>query len=288
MRFRALYAAFALLVTSGLPAVPEDQQVADLSAPAIATIPALTASDLMARYGLDTLFAQFGKTIAGSPRAGGVTDERFLKAWETTTLDVFSGDRLNAVLAERLTTSLDGTDLAELGHFIGSDFGLRVGALERETQTVPTDRQIGVVAKGQTLYFDTTPSRRAQFDELMNLTGADIVFSILRESIRGMALGLRLSDDEGDLHQDWAEVDAGVQAELEGMRDSLSEATRAVLAYTYSSLSDSEIEAYLAFLRSPATRKFYAAATAAIAEILQDTMLSLGRDVATKLNAVQI
>jgi hypothetical protein len=285
MRLRALAAALALLVTSGLPAVPQEQ-VAELSMPALP--PALTASDLMARYGLDTLFAQFGKTIAASPRIGGVTDERFLRAWEATTLEAFAGERLNAVLADRLTKSLDGADLAALGRFIGSDFGLRVGALEHETQTVPSDRQIALVAKGQTLYFDTTPGRRAQFDELMTLTGTDMVISILRESIRGMALGLHLSGKDGDLRQSWAEVDADVEQQLEGMRESLSEATRAVLAYTYASLSDAEIETYLAFLRAPATRKFYAAATAAIGEILQDTMLRLGRDVAERLNAVQI
>jgi hypothetical protein len=285
MRCRALFAALALLVTSALPAVPQDQQVAELTVPAR---PSLTAGDLMARYGLDTLFVQFGKTIAASPRIGGVTDERFLRAWEATTLEAFSGSRLNAVLADRLTRNLDGADLAVLDSFIGSDFGLRVGALEQETQTVPTDRQIALVAKGQTLLFETSPARRAQFEELMSLTGADMVFSILRESVRGMALGLRMSDPDGDLRQDWAEVDADLQEQLEGMRESLTDATRAVLAYTYASLSDAEIEAYLGFLRSPATRKFYAVATTAIADILQETMLSLGRDVAERLNAVQI
>ena len=72
------------------------------------------------------------------------------------------------------------------------------------------------------------------------------------------------------------------------MQDRLIEATRATFAYTYESLSDDELEAYLAFLRAPAAQKFYATATLLVGDIIRRTMLGLGTSVAARLNAVQI
>ncbi|RYE76008.1 MAG: hypothetical protein EOP19_25130, partial [Hyphomicrobiales bacterium] len=37
---------------------------------------------LMRQIGFDTLFQQFGSTLALSPRRHGIGDERFLAAWE--------------------------------------------------------------------------------------------------------------------------------------------------------------------------------------------------------------
>ena len=47
-------------------------------------------------------------------------------------------------------------------------------------------------------------------------------------------------------------------------------------------------DAYLDFLRAPATRKFYAALTLAIGEIIEATMIEIGRDVAARMAAVAI
>ena len=73
-----------------------------------------------------------------------------------------------------------------------------------------------------------------------------------------------------------------------GLKASLTSATLSVLAYTYASLSDAEIEAYLEFLRAPATRKFYTVTTIAIGDILRETMFALGENVAQRLARVDI
>jgi hypothetical protein len=102
-----------------------------------------------------------------------------------------------------------------------------------------------------------------------------------------MAMGLRLSGS-GDIDVSWDEVDREVQARLTGLHESLVDATRATLAFTYAELSDPELEAYLDFLRRPATRRFYATATAAIGQIIGETMLGISRDVAARMSAVSI
>ncbi len=282
MGIRALVAA-ALLCASGLqPTAAVEPVPASLTAP-----PAAISSELMARFGLQGLFARFGRSLAASPRLQGIADERFLAAWETAAVATFDAPELENRLGLSVGGSLDAGEIGWLGGFSASALGVRVAGLEAATQAISPAAQIGVVAKGQVLYLGLPEHRRGQLGELMALTGAEIMFDMLGESLRGMAMGLRLAA-AGDIEVPWSEIDADVARQLSGMKTSLTDATRAVLAYTYASLSDDELEAYLEFLRAPATRKFYAAATLAIGDILRETMFGLGETVAQRLRRVEI
>jgi hypothetical protein len=242
---------------------------------------------LMRQIGFDTLFRDFGTTLSHSPRQHGVADERFLAAWEKTATAAFGTDDLNRKLQASLDSSLTDEEMSEIATFLGSPFGLRLAELERATQQIAPERQIETLAKGKTLYFVLPEIRRAHFDEVMALSGAEMTFSMLGESLRGMALGLHLSA-KGDIDLAWDEIDAQVRTQLKGMQESLVDATRSTLAFTYEKLSDAELEAYLDFLRAPATKKFYATVTVAIGRIIEETMFDIGQDVAARLNAVAV
>jgi len=244
-------------------------------------------ADVLRNAGFGDVFGAFGRSIVLSPRQQGVTDERFLRAWESDVTAAFGAVALNDELVTRLGT-LDPLDLAGVAGFLVSPFGVRVAALEHAAQTVPTDQQIAVLAKGQTLYWRISDTRRVQFDELMHLSGMEVSFALLLETLRAAAVSLHMSQRTGDLEVPWEEIDAGVTEQLSGMHDRLLEATRATFAYTYDSLTDDELEAYLQFLRGPSAQRFYGTATLAVGDIIRRTMLSLGRSVAARLNAVQI
>ena len=246
-----------------------------------------TSGALMRQIGFDVLFRDFGTTLAVSPRQHGVGDERFLAAWEKCTSAAFTGDELNQRLQQGLSASLSDDEMQSVGSFLASPLGLRLAGLERTTREIAPERQIETLAKGKTLYFVLPETRRARFEEVMSLSGADVTFTMLGESLRGMAMGLHLSA-KGDIDLSWDEIDAEVQAKLAGLRESLVDATRSTLAFTYADLSDDELETYLEFLRAPATRKFYAAVTVAIGQIIEETMFDLGQDVAARLSAVAI
>lgn len=281
MRLRTLLTAFALLCA--LPAVA----VEPASFMPSAAAPAAASATVMQSMGLDQLFVQFGRNMALSPRRQGLDDERFLDAWESETASAFARDELNARLQAMLNRSLEPDELARIDAFLLSPFGARVTRLEQATQALPAERQIAAIAKGQTLYFDTSDTRRALFEELLELSGTEMTFAVLAESIRGMAIGMHLFA-HGDLEIPWEEIDAAVDGHLRGLRQSLAEATRGALALTYSELSDAELEAYLDFLRTPATRKFYAVTSATVAAIIRETMFTLGEDVAARLQRVDI
>lgn len=249
--------------------------------------PVVGPEDVLQSAGFGDVFGAFGRSIIFSPRQQGVTDERFLRAWERDVAVAFGSGALNAELVNRLD-ALDPADLEGVAGFLGSPFGLRVASLEHAAQAVPVDRQLAVLAKGQTLYWSISDTRRAQFDELMQLSGMDVSFALLSETLRAAAVSLHMSQDTGDLEVPWEEIDAGVTEQLSGMHDRLLEATRATFAYTYESLTDAELEEYLAFLRAPSAQKFYGAATVAVGDIIRRTMLDIGQRVAARLNAIQI
>lgn len=246
-----------------------------------------TSATLMRQVGMDTLFRDFGATLARSPRQHGVGDERFLAAWEKSTGAAFRDDALNHRLAARLEEDLSEAELAGIGGFLASPLGLRLAGLERLTREIAPERQLAALAKGKTLYFVAPEPRRARLHEVMQLSGAEMSFAMLGESLRGMALGLHLSS-KGDIALSWEEIDASVSARLAGLEESLADATRSTLALTYADLSDADIDLYLDFLRTPATRKFYATLTRAIGEIIEETMFGIGEDVAARLAAVAI
>jgi hypothetical protein len=242
---------------------------------------------LMHQIGFDTLFRDFGSTLALSPRQHGVNDERFLAAWEKCTSAAFGNEELNRRLQQSLGASLSEDEIQGIGSSLASPLGLRPAGLERATRQIAPERQIETLAKGKTLYFVLNETRRARFDEVMNLSGAEMSFAMLGESLRGMALGLHLSA-KGDIDLSWDEIDAHVRTQLAGLQESLVDATRSTLAFTYADLSDDELEQYLDFLRAPATQKFYATVTAAIGQIMEETMFSIGQDVAARLSAVSV
>jgi hypothetical protein len=258
-----------------------------LLAPMPLTAAETASGALMRQIGIDTLFRDFGSTLAVSPRQHGIDDEHFLAAWEKCASAAFGNDDLNRRLQQSLNGSLSDEEMRGIGGFFASPLGLKLGGLERATRQIAPDRQLETLAKGKTLYFVSPELRRARFDEVMTLSGAEMSFAMLGESLRGMALGLHLSA-KGDIDLSWDEIDAEVEIKLSGLRESLIDATRSTLAFTYAELSDAELEAYLDFLRAPATRKFYSAVTIAIGQILEQTMFDLGQDVAARLSAVSV
>jgi hypothetical protein len=246
-----------------------------------------TSSDLIRTIGLDNVFVQFGRSIAGSPRQHGIADPRFLDAWEASALQVFGDSKLNARLEASLAQTLNSDELLRIEGFLASPFGQRLTRLEQATQAIAADHQVAALAKGQRLYWAVSERRKTQLEELLSLSGAEMTFAVIGESLRGMALGLKLSAG-GDIETPWEEIDNSVKLQLAGMKQSLSEAAHAALAYTYNELTDTELENYLVFLRTPAARKFYDTATLAVGDIIRQTMFELGESVAISMRRVDI
>src|SRR5690606_32297253 len=190
-----------------------------------------------------------------------------------------------ARLVRMLERGLEAAELARVRDFLNSPFGSRVTRLEQQAQAIGSEQQIAAIARGQVLYLQADAGRRALLEQLLELSGAELAFAVLGESLRGLAVGMHLVA-HGDLDVPWEEIDALVEARLVGMRQSLAEASRGALALTYAELSDDELADYVAFLAAPATRKFYAVASVTVSALIREAMFALGEDVAARLQRV--
>ncbi len=240
-----------------------------------------------ARLGLEALYAQFGETVALSAERGGIGDARFRAAWEAVARDAFTVDGLDARLAAELDAALAPDEVAAIEAFFASELGQRIGALEAAVQHVPAHAQLDLIARGHVLLFKASSARQVQIGEVLRLGSAEVTFGMLKESLRGMALGLHLSKDDG-LTVPWEEIDAVVGKELAGMEESLRDASLGTLAYALSPLTDAELAGYLDFLRAPGTQKFQAVTALTIGRAIHDAMGTLGTGLAARLAAVAI
>lgn len=246
------------------------------------------AERLVAELGLGRPFRQLGETIAGSPRRGAATaDERFLREWEAASREAFDAVDIDRVLVLALTAGLIEGDVEAIEIFVGSPLWARIIALQTSASAMPLEAQIAALAKGQALLLRASPGRRSQIEEMLRLGQAEAMIAMLAESLRGLALGLHLSK-YGDIEVPWEEIDAHVETTLGDMESALLEAGLGSLASTFESLDDEEIEAYLDYLRAPATQRLQTLTTTALGFALHDAMRAIGAKVAARLSAVAI
>jgi hypothetical protein len=245
------------------------------------------AERVAARLGLESVYAQFGETVALSVERGGVGDARFRAAWQAVARECFAPAGLEASLARQLDTELSPEEVAAIDSFLSSELGQRIGTLETAIQQVTPEAQLDLVARGHVLLFRASPERRARIDAVLKLGSAEVTFAMLKESLRGLALGLHLSRN-AKLTVPWEEIDAAIGAELAGMEESLRDASLGALAYALSPLSDEELGSYVEFLRAPGTKKFQALTALTIGRAIQRAMSALGTTVAARLSAVSI
>src|SRR6218665_269243 len=229
-----------LLAAPMLPAVT--------MAPALAQAEAeFTTADLMQATALDTVFSQFGDTIAQTPQTEHLpVDADFLGAWRDTALETFDAARLQAELAGMIEGRFTADEMADLARFFESEFGTHITRAERAVTELPVDGQIAARDAGIALLADLAddPRRIEQVDQAMRLVGAEITRAMVGQSVRGMLMGMSMAGRQGDIAVPWEEIEAQLAQIMPAMNAEIESTQRAMMAYTYRDLSDAELDAY--------------------------------------------
>ncbi len=159
--------------------------------------------------------------------------------------------------------------------------------IEQQAAAATEAQQLANIARGQALLIEMPAGRRAALGELLELSGAETGIAVMHESLRALALALRMSR-HGGIEVSFEEADAEVSATLADLDDSLSTAMLGSMAAAYRGLGDDELEAYLVVLRQPALRQFHQALTLGVGRIVKRTMLEAVADVVARSRAVNI
>ena len=187
----------------------------------------------------------------------------------------FSPERLRAGIARELATLLTREDEDAALVWLSSDLGVRVNGLEEASGEMEGLR---AYERDGPAFLATVPA--ARLEQCRRLATAvhageataSTVIDMTAAIIYGAASASRLPPP-GLLDT----LRAGVRAERSGLEQSLGEDAARHYAYAYRSLSDAELDLYVAFLDSPAGRRYSEASMHAVDGALTRASLDAGK-----------
>src|SRR5690606_31707085 len=129
-------------------------------------------------------------------------------------------------------------------------FGMNVTEIERTVTTLPPEMQLVARDEGLALVGEADPRRFEQIEEMLRLVSADLAVAIVRQSVRGMLIGMSMSGQQGDIEVPWDEIDAHLDAIMPEIEADVATTQRAIMYFAYRELTEGELDTYLAFLRT--------------------------------------
>ncbi len=249
--------------------------------------PVMSIEELMHATALDEVFTQFGPTLEvsaelqGVPLPGGMQE-----AWTAAAREVFDADAMNAELAAMLEGQFTAGEMADYAEFFSAPFGMNVTEIERTVTTLPPEMQLVARDEGLALVGEADPRRFEQIEEMLRLVSADLAVAIVRQSVRGMLIGMSMSGQQGDIEVPWDEIDAHLDAIMPEIEADVATTQRAIMYFAYRELTEGELDTYLAFLRTEAAQKFYALSAYAVGQVVTGHMERFGETLARRMARV--
>lgn len=250
---------------------------------------AMSTAELMKATALDEVFTQFGATIEQTPREQAVPFNATMNgAWIEASREVFSADRMHGRLARALDDKFSHEDYEVYAAFYASPFGERVSAAERAATELTPREQTAAHERGLLLAADASQRRHEQVEEMLKLVSADLSAAMVRQSVRGVLIGMSVTAQQGDIQVPWEEIELQLDAIMPGLEADIAETQRAMMFFAYDKFSEADLDTYLEFLRTDAAQKFYAVAAYSVGEIVAERMHAFGEALATKLARVNV
>jgi hypothetical protein len=270
---------------------------AGVLAPAALPVPALaqaqayaiSTAELMKATGLDQVFSQFGAAIETAPREQAVPFNAAMNGvWVEATREIFGADAMHRELAGALDDKFEPEDYQVYADFFRSDFGTMVTGVERAVTVLTPTEQLAARNEGEAIAARATSRRQDQIDEMLRLVSADISTQMVKQSIRGMMIGMSVTGQHGDISVPWEEIDAQLDIIMPGIEADIGATQRAMMFYAYRDFSDDDLDSYLTFLRTGAAQKLYAVAAYSIGQIVAERMHAFGEALVTKMARVNV
>lgn len=280
----------APLVLLGALALGPVAALAESATPPAQAEQVISDAELLRAAALDEVFSQFGAGIEQAPDDQGLPLPGAMRgAWLVAAREVFDAEEMHADLASAMAAKFTAEDYAIYAAFFRSDFGIEVTDIERTVTMLPAEQQAEARDVGIGLAGAAAGSRRAsQIDEMLDLVSADIAKAMIRQSVRGMLIGMSMSGQQGDIVVPWEDIETQLDAIMPDIETDVALTQRAMMFYAYQSLSDADLDRYLEFLRTDSARRFYAVAAFAIGQIVADRMETFGETLARKLAQVNV
>ena len=172
-------------------------------------------------------------------------------------IDVFEAPALNALAA-----NLDAATVKKTEAFLHSDLGRRMVAADVASANLD-EPQIDKIMKGDVVS-PSTPQRDALFDKLERASrSTESTVQIFISLGQAVAIGTAVGAGRDPASTAESARKSG-EASRSGLEQGLREPLRRYLAYSYRDLGDADLKRLLAFLESPAGKRYVAAYIASL------------------------
>jgi hypothetical protein len=172
-------------------------------------------------------------------------------------IDVFEAPALNALAA-----NLDAATVKKTEAFLQSDLGRRMVAADVATANLD-EPQIDKIMAGNTVA-PSTPQRDALFDKLERASrSTESTVQIFISLGQAVAIGTAVGAGRDPAQVAESARKSG-EASRAGLEQGLRQPLRRYLAYSYRDLSDADLKHLLAFLESPAGKRYVSAYIASL------------------------
>lgn len=250
---------------------------------------AMSTAELMKATALDAVFTQFGAAIEETPSVQPVPFSAAMRrAWADASREVFSASHMHRRLATALDNKFSHEDYEVFAAFYATPFGIRVSDAERHATELTSAEQTAARISGGALVAAADERRLEQIEEMLKLVSADLSAAMVRQSMRGILIGLSVTTQQGDIEVPWEEIEVQLDAIMPGLEADIVSTQKALMFFAYEQFSEADLDDYLVFLRTRSAQKLYAVSAYAVGDIVAERMHAFGEALATRLARVNV
>lgn len=230
--------------------------------------------EVMRQEGLD-----YGRDLAAEMLNG-----RGGPGWQAALDETYDVARLSATVLPVFSAALDGHDTAAMEAFFDAPAGRRIVALEIGARRAFLEEAVEEAAKLRVAEMEMSADPRLDRIDAFIAAG-DLIEANVTGGLNSSLAFWRGLSDGGFPSRDMPEEDmlAQVWSQEPEIRAETTEWLRAYLGLAYEPLPDADLEAYIAFSRSPPGQALNRALFAAFDRMFADVSYRLGREVARGL-----
>lgn len=234
--------------------------------------------ELMHKSGLWNQLAEMAPLFAkgvddASSRMGGANTPA-VEALRQAFATAYAADRLRPVVARQLALSLSAEDVDASLEWLSGDLGQRITALEEKASTPEALRER--METGAERAKALSPERLAQYTRLAEAIHAgEVGATIMINTASGLARGFNAALP-GHGGADADQVRALMETRRPQLVALMAEQQIMFFAMSYATVSDDELERYIAFAESPVGRRYQAATVVAVDKAMTDAAVETG------------
>lgn len=245
--------------------------------------------DLLRLMGFDVAMDAVGPSIRRGKSSINGTTEEFNAVWDRTVEEFFPAGKLFEAHARAIAPELTDAEWSGMMDYFSEGLGRRVTDMENAAQAPEAyaQKQAEAPALVERLK-EENPRRLEQIDEMMRVmsTEEEALAHTMNMSF-AMIVGL-VSAGQAPARMGERQILEMLQAQAPEMRKNIRKGAIENNAYTYRDLTNAELDAYIAFLKSPPARKLYQAMQDQNASMMPTLVRAFGRAVMKKMGMSEL